>query len=139
MVKNEPPDPFLEKFFSRIHPSVAQSFTPAQLAAIKLAFGARVWGYHAIDIRFSFPLFLRRFYFVFIAGKEQRRPARRAVEESRHPFATLGNAVITVIFALVIGIPLLLSLYLVLAALGMGGGQASPAAQFIDQLRQLFR
>lgn len=140
MNKDEPRDPFLEKFFSRIHPSVAQSFTPAQIAAIKLAFGARTWGAHTVDIRFSFPLLWRRFYFVFLAGREQRPPERRAEERHRAPFASLGNALITVIFVLVVGIPILLSLFLVQAALTMGGGgSGSFFSQIAEQLGQLFR
>jgi len=140
MVKDESSDPFLEKFFSRIHPSVAQSFTPAQLAAIKLAFGARTWGSHTIDIRWSFPLLWRRFYLVLLAGREQRPPERRAQEPDRHPFANLGNAIITVIFCLVVGIPILLSLYLLQAALSMGGGgSGSFLAQLMEQLSQLFK
>jgi hypothetical protein len=140
MVKDEARDPFLEKFFSRIHPSVAQSFTPAQIAAIKLAFGARTWGSHKIDIRLSFPLLLWRYYFVLLAGREQRPPERRKQEGGRHPFASLGNAVITVIFCLVVGIPILLSLYLLQAALSMGnGGTGSFLAQLMEQLGQLFK
>ena len=139
MSNDEPRDPFLEKFYSRIHPSVAQSFTPAQIAAIKLAFGARTWGAHTVDIRFSFPLLWRRFYFVFLAGREQRPAERRAAERHRAPFASLGNAAITVIFALVVGIPILLSLFLVQAALSAGGsGSSSFLAQIADQLGQLF-
>jgi len=139
MVNDEPRDPFLEKFFSRIHPSVAQSFTPAQIAAIKLAFGARTWGAHSIDIRLSLPLFWRRFYLVLLAGREQRRP-ERAREGGRHPFATLANAAITVIFCLVVGIPILLSLYMLQLALSMGGGGGgSFLAQLMEQLNQLFK
>jgi hypothetical protein len=140
MVKDEPRDPFLEKFFSRIHPTVAQSFTPAQIAAIKLAFGARTWGSHKIDIRLSFPLFWRRYYIVWLAGREQRPPERRAKEGGRHPFASLGNAAITLIFCLVVGIPILLSLYLLQAALSMGNeGSGSFLAQLMEQLSQLFK
>jgi len=138
MVNDEPRDPFLEKFYSRIHPSVAQSFTPAQIAAIKLAFGARTWGAHAIDIRLSFPLFWRRFYLVLLAGREQRHP-ERAREGGRHPFATLANAVITVIFCLVVGIPILLSLYMLQLALSVGGGSGSFLSQLMEQLNQLFK
>jgi hypothetical protein len=49
-------DPFFATFFSRIPEDVACSFTPAQLDAVKLAFGARVRGAHAIDVRLSLPL-----------------------------------------------------------------------------------
>lgn len=65
-------DPFVARFFHRIPPSIARTFTPQQLAAIKLAFGARQWGDHPIDLRRSFGIGRWRFYIVLLMGRARR-------------------------------------------------------------------
>lgn len=70
-------DPFVARFFHRIPPSIARSFTPAQLAAIKLAFGARQWGDHAIDVRRTFGIGRWRFYIVWLMGRAKRGDDRK--------------------------------------------------------------
>jgi hypothetical protein len=133
-------DPFLEKFFGRIQPAVARSFTPSQLAAIRLAFESRGPAQHTIDLRISFPFFWRRLYIVLLAGRERRSPERRAFERARHPLATMGNALITAIFCVLIAFPALLSLYALQAALGVGIGTDRPfLAQLMEQLQMLFK
>ena len=104
-------DPFLAKFFARIPAEVAASFTPAQLRAVKIAFGARSWGSHAIDIRKSFalPLIWRRFYVVLLAGAERRDDERLRAEGAL--FGTLGNMALTAAFLIVVLGPLALALY----------------------------
>jgi hypothetical protein len=74
-------DPFVARFYRRIPASIARSFTPAQLAAIKLAFGARQWGNHPIDVRRSFGIGRWRFYIVLLMGR-----ARRTADSRRHGF-----------------------------------------------------
>jgi hypothetical protein len=104
-------DPFLAKFFARIPADVASSFTPAQLDAVKMAFGARSWGSHAIDIRKSFglPLVWRRFYLVLLMGAERREEDRLRAEGAL--FGTLGNAALTIAFLAVLLIPSAFVLY----------------------------
>jgi hypothetical protein len=51
---------------------IKNSFTNEQLENLKIAVGARDWKTHAVDIRFTIPLFNKRFYVVFIAGKSIR-------------------------------------------------------------------
>jgi hypothetical protein len=46
---------------------------------------------HAINVRFSFPLFGRRYYLVVFGGTELRNPERRARDRQRYPLLTLGN------------------------------------------------
>ncbi len=70
------PDSFTETFFSRIPESLHATFTDAQLDAIKLAFGARGWGRHAIDVRRSIPTPFGRHYIVVLLGRERRQPHR---------------------------------------------------------------
>lgn len=143
MVMPDTDDPFLQKFFSRIEPAVAWSFSPAQIAAIRTAFGGRPWRRHAIDIRLSLPLPRRRYFLVFLAGREMRSPERRVAERAHHPLASLGNAIVTVLFAVVIAFPLLLSLFALQAAISVRGGQGPGGGtlidQFLDQLDQLFK
>lgn len=72
-----PPDPFTETFFSRIPKSLHATFTDAQLDAIKLAFGARGWGRHVIDVRRSIPTPFGLHYVMVLLGRERRQPRRR--------------------------------------------------------------
>jgi hypothetical protein len=124
-------DPFFAKFFSRIPADVAASFTPAQLQAVKIAFGARSWGSHAVDIRKSFalPLIWRRIYVVLLMGGERRDAARLHAEGAL--FGTLGNATLTVAFLAVMLGPLALALY---ALKSLAGIDILPGAEGLHGL-----
>jgi hypothetical protein len=110
-------DPFIDKFFSRIPREVAASFTVEQLGAVKMAFGARSWGSHAIDVRKSFPLFWHRIYIVLLMGRERRDDERLRAEGAM--FGTLGNAVVGVVFLAIILTPVAFALYLLKSSLGL--------------------
>ncbi len=105
-----PPDPFIARFFARIPAETAASFTPAQLTAIRMAFGARRWGHHAVDLRKSFPLLRRRFYLVLLIGAEHRTAERLRAEGEM--FGTFGNVLIALVYLGVLLVPLLAGLYL---------------------------
>ena len=64
-------DEFIGRFFGRIPPEVAASFSDRQLAAIKMAFGARHFGSHKVDIRRAFGFGRRRWYLVFLIGSDR--------------------------------------------------------------------
>jgi hypothetical protein len=132
-------DPFLAKFFARIPAEVAASFSPAQLQAVKIAFGARSWGSHAIDIRrsFSLPLIWRRFYLVLLAGAERRDEERLRAEGAL--FGTFGNAALTVAFLAVMLGPLALAFYALksLAGIDVLPGTDGFHGLWSDALRQL--
>ncbi len=136
-----PNDPFLEKFFSRIPSATAATFTPAQLAAIRMAFGARSWGSHAIDIRKSFPFFRRRLYFVLLIGGERRTAARLRAEGEL--FGTFGNAIVTLVFIALLIAPLIVGFYLLKTVAGVdlvpGGGTHGVLDDITQQLRQMGR
>ncbi len=67
----------LEHYFKRLDPEVAASFTEAQREAIQTMFGARELAKHAVELRRSVPLpGGRRFYLVFLLGRERRDIAR---------------------------------------------------------------
>jgi hypothetical protein len=112
-------DPFIDKFFSRIPRETAQSFTPAQLDAIKRAFGARSWGNHAVDIRKSFtiPFLWRRIYIVLLMGGERRDAERLRAEGAM--FGTLGNALVSLAFLAIVLIPTAAALYALKAVFGI--------------------
>ncbi len=69
-------DDFLAHYFRRIDPAVAASFTKEQRHAIRTMFGDRGATRHAVDIRCTFPLGWRRFYLVFLVGRDRRKIIR---------------------------------------------------------------
>lgn len=69
-------DEFLAHYFRRIDPAVAASFTKEQRHAIRTMFGDRGATRHAVDVRCTFPLGWRRFYLVFLLGRDRRRTIR---------------------------------------------------------------
>ena len=69
-----PPDQdFLVHYFKRLDPEVAESFSEEQKRAIWTMFGGRGIAKHAVEFRRSLPLPCgRRFYTVFLCGREHR-------------------------------------------------------------------
>ncbi len=90
-----------EALVARLPDDARGSFTEAQLAALRIAAQKCKWGNHAVDIRLSIPLLIRRYYMVLICGQERRSKARRVDERRRRPLATIGNAVFLAIVAAV--------------------------------------
>ena len=117
-------DAFIEKFISRIPRDIAATFSDDQLHAVKLAFGARSWGAHAIDVRKSVPIFWHRYYVVLLMGRERRDAERLHAEGAL--FGTIGNAMVTLMFLGAILVPLALGFYVLKSVLGIdlfpGGG-----------------
>lgn len=104
-------DPFQALFFSRISGEAARSFSPAQLAAVKRAFGARTPAAHTIDLRFSVPIGSRAWYVVFLAGQERRSADRNGLERLFRPLWTGANVVAAAAFALMFAVALAAVLY----------------------------
>ncbi|MBN3892389.1 MAG: hypothetical protein HWQ43_25680 [Nostoc sp. JL31] len=65
-------DPFEQQLFTRIPPEIVATFTNAQLTELKKVFNDRIYKRHFVDIRVSIPFFVKRFYVVFLLGKEKR-------------------------------------------------------------------
>jgi hypothetical protein len=64
---------FLDHYLGRLDPELADSFSEQQRRAIWTLFGGRGIAKHAVDLRRSLPLpGGRRFYMVFLCGREQR-------------------------------------------------------------------
>ncbi len=92
---------------------IKNSFTDEQLENLKIAMGARQWKTHALDLRFTFPFFDRRYYVVLVAG--------RSIRSSRLQKLILRRAeVIFISLLLMFSISLgLLVLYLLKSAMGI--------------------
>ncbi|WP_414574741.1 hypothetical protein [Anabaena sp. CCY 9402-a] len=101
-------DPFVKKFFARIPPDTAATFTNTQLAELKRIFQARVEQRHSVDIRLSVPIFKRRFYLVYLLGKETRR-----LKRVQAPVSTPANRILVTISGFVLITSLLGTLHIV--------------------------
>lgn len=67
----------LARLLAQMPNEVAQSFDERQLAAIQAALVASTRKRHPVDVRWSIPLLMRRFYVVLLMGEEERSKARR--------------------------------------------------------------
>ncbi|WP_067869384.1 3-phosphoshikimate 1-carboxyvinyltransferase [Neptuniibacter marinus] len=107
-------DWFENGLMQRLPSEMQNSFTDEQIAALKVAFGARKWGKHPIDLRGTVNLWSWRYYFVFLMGRNQRslsRSERRVSLIIKTFFIFLF-----LIFSTILG---LLVLYLVKSAAGI--------------------
>ncbi|HJE71182.1 3-phosphoshikimate 1-carboxyvinyltransferase [Pseudomonas oryzihabitans] len=107
-------DPFIAGLKERLPKELRESFTEEQLEALKLAFGTRSWGKHSVDLRGTVKFWHRRYYFVFLAGRNYRQLSRLEQELS-----LLGKATVLAVILLACGLVGLLLLYLLKSALGI--------------------
>ena len=107
-------DPFIAGLKERLPEELRESFTEEQLEALKLAFGTRSWGKHSVDMRGTVKFWHRRYYFVFLAGRNYRQLSRLEQELS-----LLGKATVLAVILLACGLVGLLLLYLLKSALGI--------------------
>lgn len=107
-------DPFIAGLKERLPEELRESFTDAQLEALKLAFGTRSWNKHRVDLRGTVKLWHRRYYFVFLAGRNYRELSRLEQELS-----LLGKATVMAVILLACGLVGLLLLYLLKSALNI--------------------
>lgn len=99
-MKNSPKaDSAFDKFFERITPEIATTFTDTQLNAIKEVFSSTSIGSnHSVDIRFSLPVWGRRFYVVFLAGPERRSLKRIRTQKINARAWTPANIIVISLF-----------------------------------------
>lgn len=67
---------FAQKLVDRIPEAMRESFTRTQLLALEQAFSEQ-WAHHPVDIRKEFGFWRFQYFFVLIAGREQRTLTRR--------------------------------------------------------------
>ena len=88
---------FIKRFLASVPADVAQTFSQAQLLAIK-DFMIDNRARQAVDIRWTFPLIWFRFFIVVLAGPERRSAERMAAERAARPILTWSNILVIVVF-----------------------------------------
>ncbi|TBU96374.1 3-phosphoshikimate 1-carboxyvinyltransferase [Pseudomonas dryadis] len=107
-------DPFIKGLKERLPNDLRESFSVEQLEALKVAFGARKWGQHRLDLRGTLKLWRWRYYFVLLAGRNQRDLSR--VQQELSLTAKAAVLSLFLLLSLLVG---LLFLYLAKSALGI--------------------
>jgi hypothetical protein len=112
-------DPFVARFLARVPAEVAETFTEAQLKAVKSAFDRGGAPAHLSDIRISIPLITRRLYFVLLAGRERRSTERLTLERGLRSLWLVGNTVVVAALALMLMVSAATGLYVGKRAFGI--------------------
>lgn len=107
-------DPFIKGLKERLPEDIRESFSAEQLNALQVAFGARQWGRHSVDLRGTVKLWRWRYYFVLLAGRN-KRDLSRAQQELSLTAKAVGVSIFLLV-SLALG---LLFLYLLKSALGI--------------------
>ncbi|MDH5747818.1 MAG: hypothetical protein OEY85_00755 [Rhodospirillales bacterium] len=101
--------------FDRLPQDINDSLTDIQKEAIRKVIDDPSWSRPPVNIRFSLPLFFRRYYLTLVGGTEQRGPDRRAQERHEYPLRSAANIFFFVGLA---------TLFYVLVILGMAAYRA---------------
>lgn len=107
-------DPVIARLLNAMPESVAESFDDQQLSCVKQAMSSREWGQHKVDVRGTIKLFKWRYYYVILAGRNQR-----TLSPAELKFAALMNATLITLFISVSVLFGLIVLYLIKSALGI--------------------
>jgi len=89
-------DWFEQGLLQRVPSNIRSSFSEEQLSALKVAFGARKWGKHPVDLRGTASIWHWRYYFVFLMGRNKRSLSDREKRLSLMLKATLMTAFIVI-------------------------------------------
>lgn len=115
MSSNNRADKVISQFYHTLDKDVAHSLSEEQKREIEKAVKSMgLVARHSIDIRETFPWFGKRFYYVFLCGRDRRKIRR---ERSR-----IGNVIVTAMItlgAITVSLLALLALYLIKSALGI--------------------
>lgn len=94
MINDKNIDAFTYHIVNNINADVLNSLSPKQLSAIKEAIiASQPRKKHMIDIRGAINLFIARYYFVFLMGRDQRIAAQEIETERRENIALIWNFV----------------------------------------------
>ncbi|MEB2327420.1 MAG: 3-phosphoshikimate 1-carboxyvinyltransferase [Pseudomonas sp.] len=107
-------DPFVKGLKQRLPETLRESFTDAQLEALRQVFGARSWVKHKVDLRGTFRLLGAQYYFAVLAGRNKRGHSR--TEQHLSLAAKAALAALFLLFSTLLGLAIL---YLVKSALGI--------------------
>lgn len=115
MSSNNRADKVISQFYHTLDKDVAHSLSEEQKREIEKAVKSMgLVARHSIDIRETFPWFGKRFYYVFLCGRDRRKVRRDRT--------TIGSIIVTVMITfgvIAIGLLALLALYLLKSALGI--------------------
>lgn len=101
-------------FLSKIPKTIRDSFNQQQLNALQKSLSETTWKKHPIDLRSSISFFSYQYYYVFIAGREQRQMTRQEIRFKRLMF--LSFLTLFIIFSTLLG---LFVIYLIKSAVGI--------------------
>ncbi|BDH46344.1 hypothetical protein TUM12370_23880 [Salmonella enterica subsp. enterica serovar Choleraesuis] len=105
----------IERFYAVLDPEVENTLTPDQKSGIERALvSANLASKHPVDFRRSFPFLNRRYFVVFLLGKDMRKRARETSSVGR----VLSTISITIGIVFCI-LSMLLALYMIKSALGI--------------------
>jgi len=107
-------DWFEDGLMKRLPDELQDSFSQEQIDALKVAFGARKWGKHPVDIRGTINIWTWRYYFVFLMGRNQRSLSRR-----ERQISLITKTFFTLMFLLFSTLLGLLVIYLIKSAAGI--------------------
>ena len=88
---------FIARFLASVPADVAQTFSQAQLLAIR-DFMIDNRARQAVDIRWTIPFIWFRFFIVVLAGPERRSAERMAAERAARPILTWSNVIVIAVF-----------------------------------------
>jgi hypothetical protein len=96
-------DPIIQSFLARIPGEIATTFTDTQLAELKKVFTDSKNTSSSVDIKLSIPFFKRRFYLVFLMGKERRSLERLQKSNFKVINTFLGTTYILAMLTIILG------------------------------------
>lgn len=113
-------DAYTQNVMNSIEPTVFKTLNLVQLEAIRQSVSANApFRKHSIDIRGSIPLYITKFYFVFLIGKD-RRSSTREKEIHRKEIAKGVSILGFIYIILTLSIPILfIFLYALKSFLGI--------------------
>ncbi|MEN9384690.1 MAG: hypothetical protein RL323_1833 [Pseudomonadota bacterium] len=115
---------FADYTLSRIPPDVRAGFAPEQIAEIRKALVAQTsMSGKVFDLRFTVPLFFRKYYFVLMVGRDRRRSTYERehdrIEGTPKPIRSFLMATVASVVFFSFGLLVLTGLYMLKSALGI--------------------
>jgi len=104
----------LKKVLDKMPEAVQDSFTNEQLEGIKSTLEATTWKKYSLDVRSSISFFSYHYYYVLIAGRDQRGMSHEEIRFKRLMYLTCFSLFIA--FSALLG---LLVIYLIKSAVGI--------------------
>ncbi len=102
------PQQSLERQHERLEQETREGLSDNLSASVRKSPGGEPWeNNHPVNVRFSLPLTLGRYYVTIVAGTERRSGERLASERKKHPLIKLGNLVVIAACGTICGLALL--------------------------------